>query len=54
MQGMLTAPRAVLLQLQASFQCLLILLRVVVHMLANRALQVDQIILRHSRLDINE
>ena len=52
-QGVLAAPRAVLLQCEPAFQRLLVLLRVVVHVLANRALEVDQVILGH-RCNVKE
>lgn len=54
MQGMLATPWAVLFHLQAPLKRLLILLGVVVHMLANRALEVDQIVLGHNNFNIKE
>jgi hypothetical protein len=46
-QRVLPAPLAVLLHLQTRLQDLLVLLRVVVHVLAHCALEVNQIILGH-------
>ena len=46
-QSMLAAPRAVLLHLQARLQGLLVFLRMVVHVLANRTLEMDQVVLGH-------
>jgi hypothetical protein len=46
---MLAAPLAVLLQLNAVLQCLLILERVVIRTLAYGAFEFDEIILRHGR-----
>lgn len=50
MLGVLTAPPAMLVQLDAVLQCFLVLERVVIRALAHRAFEFDEIILGHRRI----
>ncbi len=48
MDCVLTAPGAVLLQFQPSLKGFLVLLGMVVHVLANRAFEINQVVLGHN------